>query len=478
VTTSSLEALQKFAQSRRATNLEADFPKAVALLKEAVELDSAFAMAYRSLGLLYANMRFPRSKIDSAFAQAYVHRERLTERERVLTTIDYFNGPGGDRARSIAVAEQFLARYPREFASFNNLGLQFLSRREHARAESLFRLAQSIEPTIPSTTNLITILVMQSRFDEAEKRAESLAIAQPRVRFPLGYALAAHGNFDSATAVLNAGLAVATQDDARWWLTGELAGIAFVEGHLQRALRLRQENFVRNVTRNADTSPLDPALDEAWVDAWFRDQRDRALRILDSAVAATPRRGLSLEARRDFRIASLYAIVGRADRARAILGEFDADVSDSSARRVMSPARHRALAELALAEHRPRDAIVEIRRADSLSDGPVDDCARCTYAALARAFDLAAMPDSAIAWFEQYLETPYWRTYIDSADASHLAGAYKRLGELYERKNEPQRAWAAYTKFIELWRNADPELQPKVAEVKSRLVALERRRAH
>jgi tetratricopeptide (TPR) repeat protein len=197
---------------------------------------------------------------------------------------------------------------------------------------------------------------------------------------------------------------------------------------------------------------------------------------LDSAVAATPRRSFNLEARRDFRLASLYAMAGRPDRARAVLAEFDADVKDTLARRAMAPARHRALAELALSEHRPRDAIAEIRRADMLPDGPVDDCARCTYAALARAFDLSAMPDSAIALFERYLASPYWRTYIDSADAAHLAGAYKRLGELYESKNDLQRAATAYAKFVELWRNADPELQSKVEEVKSRLAAVERRK--
>jgi tetratricopeptide (TPR) repeat protein len=230
------------------------------------------------------------------------------------------------------------------------------------------------------------------------------------------------------------------------------------------------------MARNADASPLDPALDDAWIDAWFRDRRERAVHVLDSAIAATPRRSLNLEARRDFRVASLYAMAGRPDRARAVLAEFDADIKDTLARRAMEPARHRALAEIALAEHRPRDAIAEIRRADTLPDGPADDCSRCTYAALARAFDLAAMPDSAIALFERYLATPYWRTYIDSADAAHLPGAYKRLGELYESKDDVPRAATAYAKFVELWRNADPALQAKVEEVKTRLSAIQRRK--
>jgi hypothetical protein len=30
-----------------------------------------------------------------------------------------------------------------------------------------------------------------------------------------------------------------------------------------------------------------------------------------------------------------------------------------------------------------------------------------------------------------------------------------------------------YAKFIELWKNADPELQPKVTEIKQRLARLQ-----
>jgi tetratricopeptide (TPR) repeat protein len=56
-----------------------------------------------------------------------------------------------------------------------------------------------------------------------------------------------------------------------------------------------------------------------------------------------------------------------------------------------------------------------------------------------------------------------------SEDAQFLAGSYKRLGELYEAKGDREKAMANYEKFVDLWRNAEPELQPKVAEVRDRL---------
>ena len=108
-------------------------------------------------------------------------------------------------------------------------------------------------------------------------------------------------------------------------------------------------------------SPLIDAVDVAWTDAWFRAQPERAVRRLDSALAATPLKTLAVDTRGDFRIAGVYAIAGRPDKARAIIAGFDAEVRDTTVRRSFEPARHGALAEIAIAEHRARDAINEVR---------------------------------------------------------------------------------------------------------------------
>jgi hypothetical protein len=53
-----------------------------------------------------------------------------------------------------------------------------------------------------------------------------------------------------------------------------------------------------------------------------------------------------------------------------------------------------------------------------------------------------------------------------------LAPVYERLGELYEARHEPERAATMYRRMIALWREADPELRPRVAAVERRLAAL------
>ena len=57
-------------------------------------------------------------------------------------------------------------------------------------------------------------------------------------------------------------------------------------------------------------------------------------------------------------------------------------------------------------------------------------------------------------------------------DAANLAGSYKRLGELYEAKGDVKRAVELYDKFVALWKNADPELQPVVSDVRRRITRL------
>ena len=56
-----------------------------------------------------------------------------------------------------------------------------------------------------------------------------------------------------------------------------------------------------------------------------------------------------------------------------------------------------------------------------------------------------------------------------------LPRAYKRLGELYELRGETTNAIQRYSDLVDLWRNADPELQPVVEDVQSRIAKLRRK---
>jgi tetratricopeptide (TPR) repeat protein len=59
-------------------------------------------------------------------------------------------------------------------------------------------------------------------------------------------------------------------------------------------------------------------------------------------------------------------------------------------------------------------------------------------------------------------------------DLVYLAPAQLEAAALYERAGDRAHALAAYRTFVELWRNADPELRPAVDRAQGRIAALEK----
>jgi hypothetical protein len=69
--------------------------------------------------------------------------------------------------------------------------------------------------------------------------------------------------------------------------------------------------------------------------------------------------------------------------------------------------------------------------------------------------------------YERYLATPW--EYRFEPDAVELGWSMRRLGELYQRQRDPAKARDAHARLLRLWRRADPELQPVLAEARLQL---------
>lgn len=98
----------------------------------------------------------------------------------------------------------------------------------------------------------------------------------------------------------------------------------------------------------------------------------------------------------------------------------------------------------------------------------------CAYPDIARAYDLAGQADTAIAFLERYVTQSAYPTDRVIEDGRSRAGSHKRLAELYDAKGDRAKAISHYTQFIELWKNADADLQPHVAKARERLAQLQR----
>jgi hypothetical protein len=162
--------------------------------------------------------------------------------------------------------------------------------------------------------------------------------------------------------------------------------------------------------------------------------------------------------------------MGKPERARQMLAARAREVIDTTLVRSTETYHHLAIGAIALAEGRPRDAVREFWKGDSLPDGPVDGCDVCTLALVASAYDRGGIPDSAIAVFERYFASSFSNRAI--IDFAYRAPFARRLGELYEGKGDEKRAAHYYAMFIELWQHADALLQPQVADARRRLARL------
>ncbi|HTI63938.1 MAG TPA: protein kinase [Gemmatimonadaceae bacterium] len=474
VTTSSLEALRKYSASTRANNIEGNAEKAVLLGREAVALDSTFASAWRALSIALGNLGAARSSRDSAMEHAYRFSDHLPEHERMRTVAAYYmSGPHADRTKAIAAYQALVQKYDGELA--NNIGSMLVSRRDYAGAESIYvRDIRQDSGSGISWSNLIEAQIDQGKLKQAEA---TLAEARRRVpdnstiRLRAPMLLYAEGRLDAAERdidTVGAGWDAGARADLAWYKSG----FAALRGRLTEAVRLRRESSIAMTGQGAPIPAVVDSLDLLWADAWFHGSSPAITERIDKSLAAYPMQRLAAADRPYFRAAQAYAIAGRPEKGRAILAEYQRNITDTARLRLQAPAYHHALAEVALAEHKPLVALAEFRRSDVASDGyAAGECAPCAAFDLARAFDQADQPDSAIAMYERYLATPFWDK-LGTIDAIALAGTHKRLGELYEARSDRQKAIAHYSQFVDLWKNADPDLQPRVAEVKRRIVRL------
>jgi tetratricopeptide (TPR) repeat protein len=162
-------------------------------------------------------------------------------------------------------------------------------------------------------------------------------------------------------------------------------------------------------------------------------------------------------------LATLYAALGQVDAARGAIARMDAD---GRGLRLYGRATNRssALGHIALAANRHDEAISHFRRSVQVA------CGICRWAELGNAYDVAGHTDSAIAVYERYVRTP--SVHRPNVDPFQLARALERLAQLYEARSDTAKAVAYYSRFVELWKDADPELQPRVAAAAHRLAAL------
>jgi len=470
VTTASLPALIKYSAGQHAMSVELNSEKAIPLLKEAVAIDTGFASAYRALAIALGNRNLDRESQIHYLEKAFAHSDRLPEVERYLSIAAYWNqGPKPDPEKAVKAYDSLLAIRPTHFAALNNLALIYANKRQFTTAEDYLRRSIVANPTaLVAYGNLMTYQAEQGRLAGAESTlAAQFKASGNNPRIALGEVNIAftRGQYDRVNTIVDS-LAKENPGDADFEQNriGLNSATAMVRGKLAASLRFASQNAEIAAKRGAPGAPLGVSLDSAMIESWYRESKSRALTLVANGLRRTPLASLPAADRPYESLAQVYALSGRPDLARGMLVEFDKNAAANSPE-AQAASRHMIESAIALGEHRYLDAAHEAEAGD------VGMCTTCVLPVVAIAFDYAQQPDSAISAFTRYVTSTSIMNRFGN-DGFFLAGSYKRLGELWEAKGDREKAAHYYTKFVDLWKNADPDLQPRVADARRRLARL------
>jgi eukaryotic-like serine/threonine-protein kinase len=468
VTTPSLPALRKYVEGSLLADEAGEPDRGLALLEEAVRLDTAFAMAWRKIAVVLGNEDRDQEKALAAISTAYRHRVRLTEMERLLTEGYYYTrGPKPDRDKALAAYEEAIRLDSTSTSALNNAAVVYGQKRDYERAEALYRRVVALPRTFGGAfTNLIQEQMRNGRLEALDS-----TVAAYRARFPNSndlweaewFAAWAKRDLPRVDSISRAVYQRARTSRQAVRSAGGAAAIADLHGRWREGLRWstrRSEALLRTAPTAANR--LNFAIDTAYYLAVYEAAPQKARAALDRGLARVPMDSIPPTERPWQTLADVSASIGDPALARRVLTGYQRDEAPFA----RDPQGREAFyaAHVAFAEQRWDDAVRLLREADART--AVFD--RYAWVWLGRAHDLAGRPDSAAAYYEKFLTRPD----APDLDSRWRPSVHRWLGEIYEAKGDAKRAIEHYNAFVELWANADPELQPQVREVRSRLERL------
>jgi tetratricopeptide (TPR) repeat protein len=165
-----------------------------------------------------------------------------------------------------------------------------------------------------------------------------------------------------------------------------------------------------------------------------------------------------------------YSTLGNGAKARTVLNQYAARL-DSLGRRQRHVWLTRERGAIASLEGKHDSAVAYARQGDFEADGlPTTDGTVWTPLLIGQAFDRGGQADSARKYLTEYIEMAGTGRY--QADPFNVPRTLFRLGQLYQDAGDTAKAMDYYGRFVDLWKTADPELQPRVAEARKAMAEL------
>ena len=465
-TTSSLQALRLYSDATRA-QIDGDHARAIRLLEDAVEVDPEFGAAWLRLAV---NLRFQRAdglRRQEAAVRAYELRHRLSERERLYVEGSYHLWFEEDRDAAAEAFRRLLDIVPDHAGALNGLARISAWRSDFDGAIELLERAVGLPgSSSDDLAGLIVINLARGHLDEAREALERLVDRYPD--YPLEPEMRARVRFHEgddagARAVLEGALAEEELDGAtRSRLHWSLGPLLLWRGRIGPAREHLAEGE-RAAAAVDDGLRQRFRVDAASMEVMLGDP-DRGGRMLREEVPEAMVEFLGTGDRL-FRIFGL-AWIGDGPGAEAVLDAWQAAIPAGERGSEQEAGMNAARAAIHIAEGRAREAVETIESV-RISIG----CPRCGAYIMGWALREAGhLEEAGREW--EWSTTPKETQANPYFPVFHL-WAIQRLAPLYEELGETERALHYYRRLVELWEDADPELQPQVEHARERIAALE-----
>lgn len=438
-TSASLEALKTGSEGAKLF-LAGNAEGALTLYQQAVELDPNLALMHGRMGA--ASLFLGNTELSAtSYTRAYQLRDRLTEKDRLNTEIDYYGRVTGDWEKEYSTALRFLEIFPRDVLGRANLRAAFVHLGQPDRAADEAVETARLRPSSYYFGSAIQSIRFASRFNEAKSwldKADTLKLDNSLIRRERLIVAFATGDRDNVEKILQEEERGSYRED----FLHEHSLIEIQQGRFHSAERLRLQALGRtSKAGNADWWVVLSALEDAEVG------KDVQAQLYESKAAGSP-----LDRNNKIALALALARSGRTAEAGRLADQISAErPEDTLVQHYFIPTIRAAIK---LWQRDPAAAI-DLLRGTAKYDLAFTGSFESVYPAYIRGLAYAGLGDgqSAAAQFQKLIDN-------SGFSVRHVIGPLARLqlGRAQKMMGNNASARKSYEEFLSIWKDADPDI--------------------
>jgi tetratricopeptide (TPR) repeat protein len=459
-TTTSLEALKTYADGKKLA--DTNYQAAMGLIRQAVALDPDFALAHADLGLHYY-LEGDKAQGEEHFAKALSLLDRLTLREKLWIRAAAEDSRG-NRDQAVNEYGAYLAQYPDDGGAWFRLGWTYMATlHQYEKAIEAFQRVLKIDSS--QSGAYINMATCYGGMGQPEKALEYYQkafqlnpseLTGPFVNNEYGFMLVKTGNLSKAAETFQKMIS----DEQNWKKARgyrSLGMLDMYQGKYSEAIA----NFKEAILFNKAAKGLQSEYrDHLFLASAYRT-KDRNVDFASELAVAN---GIVSQARFGptwgLFLAKTYARIGKTGEATKLLNEMESQAQNPTAisginrsNRSDQAAIYLVKGEIALAGHDVSKAMESFELADKV------ETSLSTLESLATGYRTFGKPQESANAYEKLIAL----NWLGGEGQEYWILAHYELARLYRELGDTHKAKEYYERFLNIWKDADPDIPILVA---------------